>query len=100
MKNILAVILSAAMLAVSIPTAQADNSEEVIIGILGGALGGFVLGSAINGAPRERVYVRREYIYNEPVYEPEYVERCYVKKVRVFDYRTNTYVRVKRTFCE
>lgn len=100
MKKILAVILSAAMLAVSVPTAQADNSEEVIIGVLGGALGGFILGSAINGAPRERVYVRREYVYQEPVYEPEYVERCYVKKVRVYDYRTDTYVRVKRTVCD
>jgi len=94
MKRLIAATLSLAMIFAMIPTAKADNSEEVIIGILGGALGGLIIGEAL-GSRRERV-IERQYIY-EDYYEP--VVTCYVKKVRVYNPNTNRYVYVKRRVC-
>lgn len=92
MKFLIAAVVSVAMLAATVP-AHADNSEEVIIGILGGALGGLVIGSAIGGN-RERVVVREHYIYEEPV-----VAECYTKVVRVWDPARDRYVKVRKTIC-
>jgi hypothetical protein len=94
MKYLIAAILSFAMITSTIPTAKADNSEEVIIGVLGGALGGLIIGSAINGnGNRERVIVREQYIYEEV--EPE----CYTRVVRVWDPNRDRYVKVRKTVC-
>jgi NhaP-type Na+/H+ or K+/H+ antiporter len=89
-KFLIAAVVSVAMLAATVP-AHADNSEEVIIGILGGALGGLVIGSALS---RDRVIVRERYIYEEPV-----VAECYTKVVRVWDPARDRYVKVRKTIC-
>ena len=47
-KFLVAAVVSVAVLAGTIP-AHADNSENVIIGILGGALGGLIVGEVIGG---------------------------------------------------
>lgn len=93
MKFLLATLVSLAMIASTIP-AQADNSEEVIIGILGGALGGLIIGEAL-GSRRDR-HVERVYIYEEPYYEPY----CYTKKVRYYDRYRDIYVVKKKRICE
>lgn len=89
MKIFLALALSVSMIFATIPSAKADNSEEVIIGVLGGALGGLIIGSAINRRPVERVYV-----YEEPI-EPE----CYSRVVRVWDPNRDRYVKVRKVVC-
>lgn len=88
MKFLIAAVVSVAMLAATVP-AHADNSEEVIIGVLGGALGGLIIGSAINRRPVERVYV-----YEEPI-EPE----CYSRVVRVWDPNRDRYVKIRKVVC-
>jgi hypothetical protein len=94
MKKIVATICAAAIATTAFVTpVKADNSEEVIIGVLGGALGGLIVGQAL-ARPR---YVEPAY----PVYvEPEYVVReCWYKTVRRYDPYTNTYIRVKKKVC-
>ena len=94
MKTLIAAVLSIAMIAATIPVANADNSEEVIIGVLGGALGGLIIGEAIGGhRHRERV-VERQYIYVDP--EPY----CYEKRVRIWDPYKDRYVRKIKVICE
>jgi hypothetical protein len=94
MKILIAALLSFTMIAATIPSAKADNSEEVIIGVLGGALGGLIIGEAIGGhRHRERV-VERQYIYIDP--EPY----CYEKRVRVWDPYRDRYVRKIKVICE
>lgn len=98
-KFLLAVVVSVAVLAGSIP-AHADNSEEVIIGVLGGALGGLVLGEVLR--PRT-VYVQPAPAPVYRVYEQEYVEpapvRCVYKKKQVYDPDLDEYVVVKKRVC-
>ena len=95
MKKILIAVL-AMLIAIStiapVTPARADNSEEVIIGVLGGALGGLIVGSAIGR--RERV-VEREYIY----VEPEPVHNCYYKKIRFYDSYYGRWFVQKRRVC-
>ena len=94
MKILIAALLSFTMIAATIPSAKADNSEEVIIGVLGGALGGLIIGEAIGGhRHRERV-VERQYIYVDP--EPY----CYEKRVRIWDPYRDRYVRKIKVICE
>lgn len=93
MKKILIVMLAMLMaFSTVVPTAQANNSEEVAIGILGGALGGLLVGSLLGAnRQRERVYI----------YEDNYVPvACYTKVVRVWDPYRNAYVKVKKRICE
>jgi hypothetical protein len=66
--------------------AQADNSEEVAIGILGGVVGGLILGEVFE-RPRYREPVR-VYEYEEPVM----VRECVTKYRRYYDSMGN-YVR-------
>lgn len=93
MKFLLAALVSVAMLESTVP-AKADNSEEVIIGILGGALGGLIIGEAL-GSRRDR-HVERVYIYEDPYYEPE----CYNRWYKVWDPRKDRYVKVRKLVCE
>jgi len=96
MKHIAALLISLTLIAATIVPAKADNSEEVIIGILGGALGGLIIGSAIG---RNNPYVVPEPVYAYPrPYRPRYYN-CYVKRVRVYDPSTNNVYRVKRRIC-
>lgn len=95
MKTLLALTLSAAVIFGAAP-AYAGNSEEVIIGVLGGALGGLIVGEAIGNHRHDRIVERRVYVYDEPEYEPY----CYVKKVRYYDRYRDVYVVKKRTICE
>jgi hypothetical protein len=97
-KFLIAAVVSVAVLAETIP-AQADNSEEVIIGILGGALGGLIIGEALGSRP---VYaVPPAPVYR--VYEEEYVQpapvRCVYKKRKVYDPDLDEYVVVKKRVC-
>jgi hypothetical protein len=95
MKKIIASVCAIAMAAtVFVAPAQADNSEEVIIGVLGGALGGLVLGEVL-ARPR---YAPAP-VYVQPA--PEYVVReCWYKTVRRYNPNTGTYVRVKKKVCD
>lgn len=93
MKILLAVLLTLGLVLSTVP-AKADNSEEVIIGVLGGALGGLILGEVI-GSNRDRVVERRVYVYEEP-YEPY----CYTRYDRVWSEYKHRYIKVKRVFCE
>lgn len=68
MKKLIAMGAALAIAASSVP-AYADNSEEVIIGVLGGFIGGLVVG----GAARHH----NEHLYDEEYYE----ERRPVRRV-------------------
>ena len=59
--------------------AKADNSEEVIIGVMGGVIGGLVLGEILE-RPRYAEPVR-VYEYDEP----DLVRSCRTKYVRYYD---------------
>ena len=63
-KFLVAAVVSVAVLAGTIP-AHADNSENVIIGILGGALGGLIIGEAIGN--NNRVYAVPPYLQQPPI---------------------------------
>lgn len=90
MKFLLAALVSLSVLASTVP-AKADNSEEVVIGILGGALGGLIIGEVL-GSRRDR-HVERVYIYEEP---PE----CYNRWYKVWDPYKDRYVKVRKLVCE
>jgi len=103
-KFLIAAAVSVAVLAGTIP-AHADTSENVVIGILGGALGGLIIGEAI-GNNRNRVYAEPPVVYyaQPPVviYE-EYVEpapvRCVYKKKKIYDPNLDEYRVVKKRVC-
>jgi hypothetical protein len=100
-KFLVAAVVSVAVLAGTIP-AHADNSENVIIGILGGALGGLIVGEVIGN--NNRVYAAPPYLPPPVVlYEEEYVQpapvRCVYKKKRVYDPNIDGYVIVKKRIC-
>lgn len=95
MKTLLAILLSIGLIASTVP-AQAGNSEEVTIGVLGGILGGLIIGGAINEHRhhhhRHHHRVRgRAYIYNEPY--------CVMRWVQEWDPYLQQYVNVRRTIC-
>lgn len=98
-KFLIAAVVSVAVLAGTIP-AQADNSEEVIIGILGGALGGLIIGEALGSRPVYAAPVAPAPVY---IYEQEYVQpapvRCVYKKKQVYDPGLDEYVVVKKRVC-
>lgn len=95
MKYLLAIVLSLSMILVAVPSAKADNSEEVIIGVMGGLIGGLVIGEALNDRHHHhRKRYRREYIYIER--EP----RCYNRWFEAWDPYLEDYVRVNRRVCE
>lgn len=109
-KFLLAAVVSAAMIAAVMP-AQAGNSENVVIGILGGALGGLIVGEAIGNnnrpyyPPPPVVYAQPPVVYAQPpvvVYE-EYVEpppvQCVYKKKRIYDPNIDEYRIVKKRVC-
>lgn len=103
-KFLVAAVVSVAVLSGTIP-AHADNSENVIIGILGGALGGLIVGEVI-GNNRNRVYAEPPVVYyTQPpvvIYE-EYVEpapvRCVYKKKKIYDPNLDEYRIVKKRVC-
>jgi hypothetical protein len=106
-KFLVAALVSVAVLAGTIP-AHADNSENVIIGILGGALGGLIIGEAIGN--NNRVYAAPPYlpppvVYAQPpvvLYE-EYVQpapvQCVYKKKKIYDPNLDEYRVVKKRVC-
>lgn len=98
-KFLIAAVVSVAVLAGTIP-AQADNSEEVIIGILGGALGGLIIGEALGSRP---VYAAPQYLPPPVIMYEEYVEpppvQCVYKKKRVYSPEADEYVVVKKRVC-
>lgn len=100
MNKIMTVGIALAMLISTPVTAKADNSEEVIIGILGGALGGLLVGGAIakrdGYAHRHRYPVRREYYYEEG----GYISHCRWIKRREFNPYINRYEYVRIKVCE
>jgi hypothetical protein len=87
MKKILITGLAIVMfVTMAVVPAQADNSEEVAIGILGGVVGGLILGEVFE-RPRYREPVR-VYEYEEPYM----VRECVTKYRRYYDSMGN-YVR-------
>jgi hypothetical protein len=99
MKKFLVAVLAMAMIVGSVP-AYADNSEEVIIGILGGALGGLIIGEALGSRPvyAQPVPVAPRYEYYEEYVEPAPV-KCVYKKKRVYSPEYDEYVVVKKRVC-
>jgi hypothetical protein len=92
-KFIIAACVSAFLLVSATPT-LADNSEEVIIGVLGGALGGLLVGSIINDN-------RRPVDYDAPRYYEEPVPVVHCKKVwvRYYDEYYGRWVKVLEKRC-
>lgn len=80
MRNFIIALIAFATIFVAVTPANADNSEEVIIGVMGGVIGGLVLGEVLE-RPR----------YRQPVYDYEYVEepvmvrRCVTKYKNYYD---------------
>ncbi len=101
MKKLIAMGAALAITATTVP-AYADNSEEVIIGILGGVIGGLVVGGAIangdDGYPPPRYHhpVRRGYYYEEG----GYISHCRWIKRREFNPYLNGYEVVRVKICE
>lgn len=95
MKKILIAAVALATLAFSVTPSYADNSEEVIIGVMGGVIGGLVLGEVLS---RPRYYEPapvRVYEYEEPVM----VRECVTKYKRYYDSNGNLVRRpVKRCY--
>ena len=108
MKKLITGICALAFAATLAVPAQADNNQDVVIGVLGGALGGLVLGEVLRPRyPAYPVYTAPPVYAPPPVYvappvyvEPEYVEKCWWKKFRRYDPVTNNYVRVKKRVCD
>jgi len=75
MTKIILALTAIFLLLANAPTAKADNSEEVAIGILGGVIGGLVLGEVFDHNHRHKHKVRSE----------KYVERCTVRWKRFYD---------------
>jgi len=96
MKFLFAVAVSAAMLFSTVP-AHADNSEEVIIGILGGALGGLIVGEVIGSQNRNYIVAPPPQQYYDPyVYEePECINRW----VRRWDPYQDRYIKIRKVVC-
>lgn len=98
-KFLVAALVSVAVLASTIP-AHADNSEEVIIGVLGGALGGLIIGEVLGNrqvmaapvvvAPAVPVY--EEYYPGAPV-------QCVYDKRRLYDPNLDVYVVMVEKVC-
>ena len=112
MKKILASLCAIAFAATMfVAPANANNNQDVVIGVLGGALGGLIVGGALarpQYAPAP-VYVAPPpvyapapvYVAPAPVYvEPEYVQRCWWKKYRRYDPALGYYVKIKRKVCD
>ncbi len=97
MKFLMAMALSATMLFSAVP-AHADNSEEVIIGILGGALGGLIVGEII-GSNNGRVYAvpPPPQYYDPYVYEVE--PECVTRWIRKWDPYQDRYVKFRKVVC-
>jgi len=92
MKYALVAALVMAMTLGTMP-AKADNSEEVVIGVLGGILGGLIIGSAVE-RNRHRNHV---YVYEEDYHEP--VVRCYYRDAHVYDEHYDAVVKIKKRVC-
>lgn len=93
MKFLLTLGVAASMLFATVPANAGD--KDVIIGVIGGALGGLIVGEAIGNHHHHR-HVRREYYYERQVYRPV----CYERYVEVWDYYVRDFVVVRRTVCE
>lgn len=103
MKNLIAIGMAAAiaMTSAAIP-AKADNSEEVIIGVLGGVIGGMVLGGAIANAderraPRARYYER--YPVERRVVRRKHVRECTSIVVKEYDPYTDEVYFTRKLSC-
>lgn len=81
-KAISAVIL--ALFVMSLP-AKADNSEEVIIGVMGGVIGGLVLGEVLERPRYAPAPVYRAPVEVDVYEEPAMVRRCVTKYKRYYD---------------
>lgn len=81
-KFLFAIVVSLAMIVGSIQS-YADNSEEVIIGVLGGVIGGLVIGEILE-KPHHR--------HRHRVYEERIIRECRVYWVKYYDYRYDVWV--------
>lgn len=95
MKVLVTLSIASAMLLSAVSTASAKN-EDVIIGILGGALGGLIVGEAIGHHHHRHRDRERVYIYEQPAPRPV----CYDRWVTVWDPYIEQYVQVRKTFCD
>lgn len=85
--------VAALALMVAAMPAKADNSEEVIIGVMGGVIGGLVLGEVLARPRYAPPPVYRAPVENIVIYDdPELIRQCRTKYVRYYDSMGN-YVR-------
>lgn len=96
MKYLLAIVLTLSTILMTVPSAKADNSEEVIIGVMGGLIGGLIIGEALND--RHHHHHRKRYRHQHIYIERE--PRCYNRWFEVWDPYLEDYVRVNRRVCE
>lgn len=98
MKKIFGMGIALAVLAAT--PAHADNSEEVIIGVMGGVIGGMILGGAI---ANERHAPRAYYEEVPPprrVYRREYIEEnCVTVVTKRWDAVRHRTVKYRRVEC-
>lgn len=84
-------IAAVALTALFVTPSYADNSEEAIIGVMGGVIGGLVLGEVLE-RPR---YREPAVVYEEPVL----VRECRTKYIKYYDSMGNLVRRpVKKCF--
>jgi hypothetical protein len=100
MKKIITAICALGFATTLAIPAQANNNQDVVIGVLGGALGGLVLGEVLRPRyPAYPVYAAPPPpVYVQP--QVEYVRECWWKTVRRYNPNTGTYVRVKKKVCD
>jgi len=80
MRTFIIALIAIATVFMTVVPAQADNSEEVIIGVMGGVIGDLVLGEVLE-RPR---YRQPAYVY-EYAEEPVMVRECVTKYKRYYD---------------
>jgi hypothetical protein len=95
MKKFLIAAVALATLAATVTPSYADNSEEVIIGVMGGVIGGLVLGEVLERPRYAAPAPVRVYEYDEPYM----VRECVTKYKRYYDSNGNWVRRpVKRCY--
>jgi hypothetical protein len=97
-KFLVAAVVSVAMLPGIMP-AHAGNSEEVIIGIIGGALGGLIIGEALGNRHVHTTPPASVYRVYEEDYYPGAPVRCVYKKKRIYDPEFDEFILVKKRVC-
>lgn len=91
-KLFIALVMSAAVIATSVP-AKAGNDAAIAIG---GVIGGLILGDVLSNNHRHRHHHSNVYVYEET---PQYVRVCRRQWIGYYDYY-GRYIQQPRKICE